>query len=247
MWDSKESVYNIITKPALKKDPITVKTLLWRMKNNMKLRETATFGLLPGSTKPQPSKFLRKHSKEPNLTVKRTIATDRCTSKKAPLPDLTNQPPRYGIKSDTDYIYSNAERVIKAKADRSHCPRKEVLEHEKPGFGRLPMYLVKRKNEIAKIIAKGIAEKQDKCQHPGTRRLEGDEKQKIVNGLKIKWAVVNAEYLKLPFIADTDAQKIRKNRYEQELENLQRDISLLSRKTVLVADSGPSQINPSLM
>nr|PNR59522.1 hypothetical protein PHYPA_002313 [Physcomitrium patens] len=138
-------------------DPITVKTLLWRMKNNMKLRETATFGLLPGSTKPQPSKFLRKHSKEPNLTVKRTtssslpvfpplgaqtlilsakfnltmpfyqrflffilivhlctIATDRCTSKKAPLPDLTNQPPRYGIKSDTDYIYSNAERVIKA-------------------------------------------------------------------------------------------------------------------------------------
>lgn len=44
-------------------------------------------------------------------------------------------------------------------------------------------------------------------------RLEGDEKQKIVNGLKIKWAVVNAEYLKLPFIADTDAQKIRKNRF----------------------------------
>lgn len=87
MWDSKESVYNIITKPALKKartppkapdkalDPITVKTLLWRMKNNMKLRETATFGLLPGSTKPQPSKFLRKHSKEPNLTVKRTTSS----------------------------------------------------------------------------------------------------------------------------------------------------------------------------
>lgn len=56
-------------------DPITVKTLLWRMKNNMKLRETATFGLLPGSTKPQPSKFLRKHSKEPNLTVKRTTSS----------------------------------------------------------------------------------------------------------------------------------------------------------------------------
>ncbi|KAG0612302.1 hypothetical protein M758_6G016800 [Ceratodon purpureus] len=266
MWESNESVFNVIKPPPEKRrrsparapdnapNPMTVRHLLWKMKNNLKIREAATFGRPPGSSTRRPRRFLKKHSKEPRLSDPHRIirngggsVSDRCMSKKDPLPDLEKNPPKYGLKSDTDYITANAVMVIRAKPNRAHWPKKEKPPMTDPGFGRLPAYLTKRKKELAQKASKNSPKNQGECQHPGTRRLDGDEKQTIINGLKIKWAVLNAEYQRLPFIADTDAQKIRRNRYEDELENLQRDISLLSRKVVLVSEKSPSKFKPPLL
>lgn len=44
-------------------------------------------------------------------------------------------------------------------------------------------------------------------------RLEENERQDMLSNLKVKWAAMNAEFQRLPFAADTDSSKQRKERF----------------------------------
>ena len=44
-------------------------------------------------------------------------------------------------------------------------------------------------------------------------RLEENERQEMLSTLKVKWAAVNAAYQRLPFAADSDSSKQRKERF----------------------------------
>ena len=48
--------------------------------------------------------------------------------------------------------------------------------------------------------------------------------------------MTNEGYQKLTFTLDTPAKKTRKEKYEAELAQLEKDIELLSRKTVVIVD-----------
>ena len=67
------------------------------------------------------------------------------------------------------------------------------------------------------------------------RKMSEGEREELVTELKLKWQRVNEAYQKLPFTLDTPMRRMRKEKYEAELTQLEKDVETLSRKTVLVA------------
>ncbi len=66
-------------------------------------------------------------------------------------------------------------------------------------------------------------------------QLPEEERQDLLRALKTKWAAVNAAYQRLPFSLDTPAKQKRKEGYERQLTDIEKDIRTLSRsETVLV-------------
>ena len=64
-----------------------------------------------------------------------------------------------------------------------------------------------------------------------------EEKLDLLSALKAKWEKTNAAYLKLSFSLDTVQKKQRKERFEAELAQIERDIALLGKHTVLVQEN----------
>ena len=66
-------------------------------------------------------------------------------------------------------------------------------------------------------------------------QLPEEERQALLRALKIKWGAVNAAYQRLPFSLDTPAKQKRKEGYERQLTDIEKDIGTLSHsETVLV-------------
>ena len=72
--------------------------------------------------------------------------------------------------------------------------------------------------------------------HNNVRQMDEHERQALISQLKAKWQVVNEGYQKLSFTLDTPAKKTRKERYEADLVQIEKDIETLSRRVVLVAE-----------
>lgn len=70
------------------------------------------------------------------------------------------------------------------------------------------------------------------------RELPQEEKEQLVRLLKLKWQQINTEFLKLPFALDTPAKKKRKELYETQLQQIEKDIRLLERSEKLVVTEG---------
>ncbi|CAK9224712.1 unnamed protein product [Sphagnum jensenii] len=247
-WESKESVYKII-KPPVESKPRTppptvamikerkVAKLILRLKQAMKEKMAATFGKLPGSFKPSTSKFLKKHSKEPIMVYK----VDRCSVKDKPKPPIPLEPPKHGLSSGCNWITVNAVKAIRSKANTTGCPKKKRRYVTKKNYGKIPEYLEKRMETEAQIKRESIVETAN-CKHDDTHRLEESERIEMMNNLKLKWAATNAQYQALSFCLDTISKIKRKERYERNLANLEKDVTLLSRKVILVSNSAPEKV-----
>ncbi|CAK9224941.1 unnamed protein product [Sphagnum jensenii] len=170
------------------------------------------------------------------------VGVDRCSVKAKVKPDIPTEPPKYGLGSNRDWIKVNAVKVIKTKANKTGCPKKKRRYVTKKNYGKLPVYLETRIRTAAEIKKRDSPEEQAKCRHDGTRKLDEKERMEMVNNLKLKWAHTNAAYQKLSFVLDTNSKKLRKERFERNLTNIEKDVTLLCRKVVLVSDSAPAKI-----
>lgn len=106
---------------------------------------------------------------------------------------------------------------------------------------QVPSYLQKIKNEIAneydyirtmqeaEAAAGGV---------PGMRLLEDGERLELVNQLKTKWDEVNGQYQRSSVLSlaslDTIGKIKRKELYEAQLAQIERDIEKLSKPVVYV-------------
>jgi hypothetical protein len=68
------------------------------------------------------------------------------------------------------------------------------------------------------------------------RKMSEAERSELLVALKQRWQHTNSEYQKLPFHVGTDRARMRKEQYEANLAQIEKDIETLSRKVVLVAD-----------
>lgn len=69
------------------------------------------------------------------------------------------------------------------------------------------------------------------------REIPKAERDELLRHLKLKWASVNAAYQKLTFTLDTPAKQKRKEEYERQLTEIEKDIRLLDRgEVILVVD-----------
>jgi len=65
-------------------------------------------------------------------------------------------------------------------------------------------------------------------------KLSEEERQELLVGLKLKWAEVNEKSQKMTFTLDTPAKRQRKERYEEQLMQFEKDIEMLSRKNIYI-------------
>lgn len=66
-------------------------------------------------------------------------------------------------------------------------------------------------------------------------QMSEQERQQLLCDLKTKWATVNTAYQKLPFSLDTPAKMKRKETFEKQLTEIEKDVRLLEHgSTVLV-------------
>ena len=69
-------------------------------------------------------------------------------------------------------------------------------------------------------------------------QLPEEERQQLLRHLKGKWASINSAYQKMTFTLDTPAKQKRKEQYERQLAEIEKDVKTLERgEVVLVTDN----------
>jgi hypothetical protein len=143
-------------------------------------------------------------------------------------------------KSSTkNFISENALAVIMADARRPQ--RTDIDYTKKEDFGKTPAYLESVKAEIAaekdyiRRVMEAEAEEESKYQ-PKTHVLPEEERLKLLTQLKIKWEAVNKQYQTTTHMVtlDTMGKVRRKEKYETELQQIEKSIDKLSKPYVFV-------------
>ncbi|GAQ87417.1 hypothetical protein KFL_003510110 [Klebsormidium nitens] len=197
------------------------------------VKKAATFGPPRGTLKPSTNTYLRKHSKEPALPDPGPLSQTKAKLK----PDLPKDRPIMGLVSAKNFVTANAiENILASPKKLKDAP---PLATQKKDYGKVPGYLTKVKDQV-KREKEHIEHLTQKMMHDGAsdgiRHMSEEERQELIVGLKQKWQRINEAYQKMSFTLDTGTKKAKKEQYEAELAQIEKDIETLSRRVVLVAE-----------
>lgn len=108
----------------------------------------------------------------------------------------------------------------------------------KEDFGKVPKYLKHIKNDIEaeyNYIA-SLQQAEEDANKPAVAQMSEEERQGLIEGLKARWEQVNTEYQAGTHITklDTIGKIKRKEKYEAELSQIEKDIERLNRRNILV-------------
>jgi len=142
-------------------------------------------------------------------------------------------------KETKNFITSNAVENILAVPKREE---EGVDWLKKPHFGEVPPYLSKIKQEISDEYEyiKSMQQQQMDEGPAGLKLMGEDERVDLVVNLKKKWDAVNKTYQQTSVLSlaslDTIGKVKRKEMYEAQLAQIEKDIEKLSKKTVYVME-----------
>jgi hypothetical protein len=110
----------------------------------------------------------------------------------------------------------------------------------KPEFGKIPGYITRIKRQVDRENQRIQKEQEAAEAHRQSKQrpLTTDEREEIANGLKAKWQNLNAQYQKITHmtVLDTISKVRRKESYERELDQVEKDIKLLGRNEPIIVD-----------
>merc|ERR1719313_129061 len=201
-------------------------------------RPAATMGPLK-VTPPNPQNFLKSYTREDNkLPEPKKFEFTDAVDKKPAVP-RRNERPVLGLVTSKNFITCNAVENILAVPKKTDV--RQVSYMNKKGYGKVPAYLEKVKAEIQDEY-NYIQQMQEAYEEEGedggcrTRMLANDEKMEMLNGLKTNWDRINKAYQTLSFTLDTPAKKQRKEEFEAQLEQIEREIEKLSKGTLFIEE-----------
>eukprot|EP00656_Telonema_subtile_P027744 TRINITY_DN298_c0_g1_i1.p1 TRINITY_DN298_c0_g1~~TRINITY_DN298_c0_g1_i1.p1 ORF type:complete len:284 (-),score=87.04 TRINITY_DN298_c0_g1_i1:332-1183(-) len=202
-------------------------------------RHSATMGPLK-VTAPNPNTFLKSYTRPDNkLPEPNKFQYTDSHYKKPQVPRRADQPV-HGLVTSKNFITCNAVENILAVPKKTESRQMSYVN--KKGYGKVPAYLEKVKAEIQDEYTY-IQEMQEAYQeddgqggHARTRMLGADEAAAMRDGLKTNWDRINKAYQTLSFTLDTPAKKQRKEEFEAQLEQIERDIEKLSKGSLFVED-----------
>ena len=146
-----------------------------------------------------------------------------------------SEKPVMGLMTKKNFIAANAAENILAPAVKKPLDGQADFLH-KPDYGQVPAYLDRVKSEIADEYRYIQELQQENAEiQNGMRLLAEEERLQILDGLKQKWSQLNTQYQTMSFTVDTIAKRRRKEQYERELAELERDIERMSKQFVYVA------------
>ncbi|GMH33715.1 hypothetical protein BSKO_01549 [Bryopsis sp. KO-2023] len=142
-----------------------------------------------------------------------------------------------GLVSNKNFITTNAVEAILSQPKQ--IPELEFWTQKK-GYGKTPKYLATAKQTIEKEKEAVEAYRRMKEQEEmpsSLTQMDESERRQLLAHLKTKWDSVNTAYQKMTFTLDTPAKQKRKEGYEKQLVEIERDIQMLERgDVVLVVD-----------
>eukprot|EP00967_Tisochrysis_lutea_P045611 scaffold55346_cov30-Tisochrysis_lutea.AAC.1 len=140
-------------------------------------------------------------------------------------------------KEPKNFVTANAVENILSVPPREPEP---IDWTKKPSFGKVPNYIKKIKSDIAREYdyIRTMQEAEVDAAPAGMRKLEDNEREELVRQLKGKWDEINVAYQKTSVLnlnsLDTIGKVKRKEQYEAQLAQIERDIEKLSKKVVYV-------------
>ena len=123
-------------------------------------------------------------------------------------------------------------------------PRKsEQIETDymkKQDYGKVPSYIEKIKVDIEKEnrMAQRLREEATAAEEAKRRIMPESERKSLVKSLKEKWERVNSDYQHITHmtVLDTLSKVRRKEMFEKELAQIEKDMDLLERKEDIYID-----------
>mmetsp|Transcript_77870 Transcript_77870/g.180638 ORF Transcript_77870/g.180638 Transcript_77870/m.180638 type:complete len:278 (-) Transcript_77870:117-950(-) len=208
-------------------------------------KEARDMGRIPGSLKPDPADFRNKSSKMGRVKtlaeVKREephkLAPAELKPRHKPaVPRRDDEGPVMNLVTSKNFIVANAVETILAAPKKVSQGAKDYLHKE--DYGKVPKYLshIKRDIESEYDYIRQLQQAQDDQFAMQERPLDEAERKSLIEGLKSKWEQVNTEYQATTHLTklDTYGKIKRKEKYEAELSQIEKDIEKLSRKNIIV-------------
>ncbi|CAN9506459.1 unnamed protein product [Ophioblennius macclurei] len=201
---------------------------------------------------PCPQQYLRKHAKEPKIPEKRPgsqFIRKTCTfpQKKAKVPTRTENPPIIrtnrnflktvdcGVTKKPQHITVDTYKGHKQPLENSGLIPKYI---KKKDFGKVPEYLQRRTEQENKAQEEYDSFVRAHRDQSTLQHLSEEERQAILKGLKSNWDKLHHDYQGLSLVIDTLSKKARKQRLEDGMKELEKDIDLIQRfKTIYIAQN----------
>jgi len=207
---------------------------------SVKKKEASLFGKPPRSNMPNPKNFLVKGSSgvTSSTSTKETSSSafEYADRRKEAVPKRDERPVM-GLRTSTkNFITANAIEAILAVPKVSRPEQPNYLE--KVGYGEPPAYLKDVKEEIKRendMIEAYVKEQMGYGADPDSddlaEELGPEERAHLIDALKAKWDVVNANYQKMTHNVnlDTVGKIKRKEDMERVLKSLEADTSKLEK------------------
>lgn len=243
-----ECIYNLI--PSDLKEPPQppryISIFKATVKDDMQKAKTAMKTMGPAKVEvPSPKDFLKKHSKEKTLPPKKKF--DRNMPKKPAVPLRTDHPVM-GIQSGKNFINTNAADVIMGVAKKPkpiYVDKRTGDKHDvepsglvpkyinKKDYGVTPEYICRRNEEIKKAQEEYDRYIQENLKKAAMKRLSDEEREAVLQGLKKNWEEVHKEFQSLSVFIDSIPKKIRKQRLEEEMKQLEHDIGVIEKHKII--------------
>jgi len=145
--------------------------------------------------------------------------------------------PVMNLVTSKNFVVANAVETILAAPKKVSAQAKDYLSKE--DYGRVPKYLknIKQDIEAEYDYIRMLQEQEMQAQNSMVRSMPEEERLQLIASLKAKWEAVNTEYQGTTHLTvlDTAGKIGRKEKYESELSQIEKDIEKLNRKTILVA------------
>ncbi|TMW59627.1 hypothetical protein Poli38472_004696 [Pythium oligandrum] len=155
-----------------------------------------------------------------------------------------DEKPIMGLKSSKNFVTANAvEAILAVPGTRARVTREPPQYVKKEDYGQVPKYLnqvkdeIERENEMIEEFVRQNKNIMEEDEGGRAEPMDERERKHLVDALKAKWDHVNAKYQKLchNVVFDTLGKVRRKETFEKELTQLEKDIELLSKGQVVVS------------
>lgn len=203
-----------------------------------------TMGSVPGSARNHPDSYLKKSArreKVPTLAEVKRVQPDllKPTSLSArlrPAVPKSDERPIHNLVTSKNFVVANAVEAILAAPRKVSDGAKDFLNKE--DYGKTPKYLAHINQDIQdefNYIRELQQQREDRTKSLVSPMGE-QERLQLIDGLKSKWEHANTAYQATTHLTklDTVGKIKRKERYEAELTQIEKDIEKLNRKNILV-------------
>lgn len=100
-------------------------------------------------------------------------------------------------------------------------------------YGEVPVYITRRKEELNRAKDEYDQYVAEQFRQGALKQLTELEHKTILDGLKTNWEDMQDRYQSLSVLTDTVGKKYRKERMENQLKQLERDIELLEKHKIV--------------